>query len=108
MEYNIKKSGETFVTIFAVCANGQKGGQAETAETLTFRHPCLVLVALLRGYRAAQNHRWQQACDNFYTNMMFFLFIIYPVVSISTMRAFNCDSNLGLLKVITLYVSGAA
>jgi len=29
---------------------------------------------------------------------MFVLFIIYPVVSIASMRAFNCDSNLGLLK----------
>lgn len=29
---------------------------------------------------------------------MFVLFIIYPVVSITSMRAFNCDSNLGLLK----------
>ena len=29
---------------------------------------------------------------------MFVLFLIYPVVSIATMRTFNCDSNLGLLK----------
>ena len=29
---------------------------------------------------------------------MFVLFLIYPVVSIATMRAFNCDANLGLLK----------
>jgi len=34
----------------------------------------------------------------FWTNVMFVLFIIYPVVSITSMRAFNCDSNLGLLK----------
>jgi len=31
-------------------------------------------------------------------NMMFMLFLIYPVVSIATMRSFNCDANLGLLK----------
>ncbi len=29
---------------------------------------------------------------------MFVLFAIYPAVSIATMRAFNCDVNLGLLK----------
>jgi hypothetical protein len=45
--------------------------------------------------------RLTDSCANllqFWTNILFILFIIYPVVSITSMRAFNCDSNLGLLK----------
>ena len=63
-----------------------------------------VAAAVLRGYYQhsrnglQEGYRWRHTLDKFWTNMMFVLFLIYPIVSIATMRAFNCDPNLGLLK----------
>jgi len=63
-----------------------------------------VLLAVLRGYSPflhdehIEAYRWTDILDKFWTSVMFVLFAIYPAVSIATMRAFNCDVNLGLLK----------
>jgi len=63
-----------------------------------------LLVAVIRGYSPYTRHvhpeayRWTEALDKIWTSIMFVLFAIYPAVSIATMRAFNCDVNLGLLK----------
>jgi hypothetical protein len=66
--------------------------------------------------------RWRQTIDKFWGNLCFFLFLVYvssqgsrsvcfcwitqsltcacgqPAVSIATLRPFNCDSSLGLLR----------
>ena len=60
--------------------------------------PVLLAASPLRGYKSDGHYRWRHTLDRFWTNVMFVLFIIYPVVSITSMRAFNCDGNLGLLK----------
>ena len=63
-----------------------------------------VLLAIVRGYSPflhdehIEAWRWTEILDKFWTSIMFVLFAIYPAVSIATMRAFNCDVNLGLLK----------
>ncbi len=63
-----------------------------------------LLLAFIRGYSPytrdvhPEDYRWTEALDKFWTSIMFVLFAMYPAVSIATMRAFNCDVNLGLLK----------
>jgi hypothetical protein len=62
-----------------------------------------VLLAVARGYSPFLHGeqieaRWTEVLDKFWTSVMFLLFAVYPVVSITTMRAFNCDINFGLLK----------
>jgi len=64
-----------------------------------------LLVAVIRGYSPYTRHvhpeayRWTEALDKIWTSIMFVLFAMYPAASIATMRAFNCDVNLGLLQV---------
>jgi hypothetical protein len=75
---------------------------APLAIMATFMLP--VLLAVIRGYspylhkKHIEAYRWTETLDKFWTSIMFVLFGIYPAVSIATMRAFNCDVNLGLLK----------
>jgi len=63
-----------------------------------------LLLAVVRGYSPflhdphIEAWRWTETLDKFWTSIMFVLFAIYPAVSIATMRAFNCDVNLGLLR----------
>ena len=63
-----------------------------------------VLLAVVRGYSPfwhgehPEAYRWTETLDKFWTSIMFVLFAIYPAVSLASMRAFNCDQNLGLLK----------
>jgi len=77
-----------------------------TIGPLVFMALCLlpVAAAVWRGYYRhsrdglEEGYRWRHTLDKFWTNIMLVLFLVYPVVSIATMRAFNCDANLGLLK----------
>jgi hypothetical protein len=63
-----------------------------------------MLLAVVRGYspflydERIEAYRWTETLDKFWTSIMFVLFAIYPAASIATMRAFNCDVNLGLLR----------
>jgi hypothetical protein len=82
-----------------------------TLRTMTIAPLCVmasfvipVLVAVFRGYSPFMHddhieaYRWRQILDTFWSSIMFLQFSMYPAVSIATMRAFNCDVNLGLLK----------
>jgi hypothetical protein len=63
-----------------------------------------MLLAVVRGYSPflhdphVEAWRWTETLDKFWTSLMFVLFAIYPAVSIATMRVFNCDVNMGLLR----------
>jgi Ca2+-binding EF-hand superfamily protein len=56
--------------------------------------------AYLRGFRNHDTHnvRWRQTLDKFWSNLSFSLFIFYPAVCMASLRPFNCDANLGLLR----------
>jgi hypothetical protein len=41
---------------------------------------------------------WNRIVDLFWINVMTFLFLFYPVLCLSTLQTFDCDSKLGLLK----------
>ena len=45
---------------------------------------------------------WEKVQDKFYNNVLFGAFLIYPLVSLSCLQAFNCHSTLELLGVITV------
>ena len=45
-----------------------------------------------------QVHRWHATLNKAWSNVMFVLFIIYPAVSLGTVLAINCDTQLGLLR----------
>ena len=57
-----------------------------------------VVVSFLLRQMTKDPPRWNRTLDSFWTNTMFFFFIIYPSVSIAVMNSFDCDVQLGLLK----------
>ena len=64
---------------------------------------CLVMPCIfgwLAGYRTNRPAQWEAASDAAWKNIMFWLFLVYPVVSLSTLQAFDCQpQGLGLLAV---------
>jgi len=52
-----------------------------------------VCVAFLMGLQQKSVSRWRATLDGFWSNLMFVLFFIYPAISLGSMLAFNCDSQ---------------
>jgi len=64
--------------------------------------PSGVLMALGRMSEKgdSKSHRkYPQVISNFFQMLMLWLFIIYPTVSVTVLKTFNCDSPLELLRV---------
>ena len=58
--------------------------------------PCMF--GWLAGYRERKPAQWEAAADAAWKNIMFWVFLVYPVVSLTTLQAFDCQpSGLGLL-----------
>ena len=58
-----------------------------------------VLVArYIRHLHHLDKKRMRQTIDRFWTNLMFFFFLLYPALSMATMVVFNCDPNVGRLR----------
>jgi hypothetical protein len=64
---------------------------------------CLVMPCIfgwLAGYRDKKPAQWEAASNAAWKNMMFWVFLVYPVVSLTTLQAFDCQpEGLGLLAV---------
>ena len=57
-----------------------------------------LLVAWLKGMRSNSKLRWRRTLDHFWRNTVFLMFCVYPTVSLASMLALNCDSQIGRLK----------
>jgi hypothetical protein len=57
-----------------------------------------VLAALWRGLHCTAITRWHDAVDRFYRNLIFALFLLYPMLALSTMSVLNCEPNVGRLR----------
>jgi hypothetical protein len=64
---------------------------------------CLVMPCIfgwLAGYRTSRPQQWEAASDAAWKNIMYWVFLVYPVVSLTTLQAFDCQpQGLGLLAV---------
>ena len=58
--------------------------------------PCIF--AWFAGYQKTKPRHWEAAADAAWKNIMFWLFLVYPNVSLTTLQAFDCrPAGLGLL-----------
>ena len=62
---------------------------------------CLVMPCIfgwLAGYREKKPTQWKAASNAAWKNIMLWVFLVYPVVSLTTLQAFDCQpAGLGLL-----------
>jgi hypothetical protein len=55
---------------------------------------CLVMPCIfgwLAGYREKKKAQWEAASNAAWKNIMFWVFLVYPVVSLTTLQAFDCQ-----------------
>jgi hypothetical protein len=57
-----------------------------------------VVTALWRGLHRTARKRWDDAVDRFYRNLIFALFILFPMLASSAMSVLNCEPNVGRLR----------
>jgi hypothetical protein len=57
-----------------------------------------VLAALWRGIHRTCITRWNDTVDRFYRNLIFALFLLYPMLAMQTMSVLNCEPNVGRLR----------
>ena len=57
------------------------------------------VVARITGLKETAPHRWRATMDRCWGNTSFLLFFIYPAICLGSMLVFNCDSQIGLLKI---------
>lgn len=82
----------------------------ETTLILTTAGPMLVsllaaiplmvcqLRALCSGWTSERMDAWESLMDGFYNNLLFGAFLIYPMASLNSLQAFNCQKTLGVLN----------
>ena len=55
--------------------------------------------ALLFGWTPERHDIFETLQDRFYNNVLFGAFLIYPIASLCSLQAFNCNSTLGVLNI---------
>ena len=67
------------------------------AMIAAFALPVFAAFVLLDRTALEHTKRWSQTMDSFWGNSIFFLFLMYPAISIATLAAAQCDIQVGLL-----------
>jgi len=57
-----------------------------------------VLAALWRGLYLTAITRWNDTLDRFFRNLIFLLFLLYPILTRQAMSSLNCEPNVGRLR----------
>jgi hypothetical protein len=57
-----------------------------------------IAFAWAAGYRKTRAYNWEAVSDAAWRNVMFWIFLVYPIVSLTTLQAFDCQpADLGQL-----------
>jgi hypothetical protein len=51
------------------------------------------------GWPPERLKAWEKVQDKFFNNILFGAFLIYPIVSLNSLQAFNCHSSLGVMMM---------
>jgi Ca2+-binding EF-hand superfamily protein len=61
-----------------------------------------VCFAWVAGYGKKKSHSWVAVLDSAWKNIMFWIFLVYPIVSLTTLQAFDCQPE-GLERLAADY-----
>ena len=61
-----------------------------------------VVFALVAGYKKKKNPSWVAVLDSAWKNIIFWTFLVYPIVSLTTLQAFDCQPE-GLNRLAADY-----